>query len=169
MERFVKYVLKYGKDYRSCYVCYNRGQRSDLPRRKARVVLGIGSLEQFAWQCLLLPVIRAINDLHYSCGWPFSLGDSILNDGPHKTMRKLTNGFAEMEYVWFSRDIRAYDGSVPRELLALALYFLFSFVDRTHLRSTALRRRTAPQSRRRASANAAGTRNSRISSTMLVM
>ena len=78
-------------------------------------------------------MIRGINSLHYEISRPFSLGDSVFNDGPSKSVSKLTKGLSFDDYVWFSRDIKAYDGSVPRELLSFALFFLFSLIDRSHL------------------------------------
>eukprot|EP00971_Amphidinium_carterae_P272118 5400853-Amphidinium_carterae.1 len=119
LPRYALGILRQGVNYRQHFLCFIRGQRSDITRNKARVVLGADTLDLILMMLLLLPVNVLALALCYDPVWPSTMGDSIFNGGPEKQMQKALCD-NDGERVWFGRDLRAYDASIPASLLILA-------------------------------------------------
>jgi hypothetical protein len=128
VNKFARYVLQSGRSYKSTFLCYVRGQRCELWRNKARVVLGIDVVELVLWAMLLLNFGLFFTSLVYRAGWPFSIGDSIFYDGPNKMFRIL-DGVKFNNYLWGSRDMKAFDGSICISILLAIIKIHFSTID----------------------------------------
>jgi len=95
---------------------------------KDRVVLGTGSMEQFVFQIVFHHLVKHIFGLYASTLFPFTLGDSINCCTPTLVIGNLLRGL-QRRLLWFGRDVRAWDGSIPEPLQTAAAMLLLEFVD----------------------------------------
>ena len=95
---------------------------------KDRVVLGTGSMEQFIFQIVFHHLVKHIFGLYASTLFPFTLGDSIYCCTPTLVIGNLLRGL-QRRLLWFGRDVRAWDGSIPEPLQTAAAMLLLEFVD----------------------------------------
>ena len=135
-ESFLSGLAGARATYRPHFVCYIRGQSSDLPRHKSRVVLGVDLLHQLAHMVFLFATNKMFMSLAYAKGWGSTCGDSIFHDGPEIQMQRLLSACDGVQYLWDGRDLKAYDGSIPAPLVTLALRVPFETVGVSTWRSS---------------------------------